>query len=64
MKKPSTYERFHWATFNILSKAVGAEYPPWLLVFFIPMLVLCVLMTKAKPFYPAKYKEWYEIKIK
>jgi hypothetical protein len=41
---------------------LGAEYPAWLLLLFVPLLVVGVLMTKAKPYYPAEYKEWYESK--
>jgi len=38
------------------------EYPLGLLVLFVPLSVLGVLMVKAKPYYPAKYKDWYEHK--
>jgi len=40
------------------------EYPIWLLILFIPLLVLGVLATRAKPYYPEKYREWYEQKSK
>ena len=37
-----------------------AEYPLWSLIVFIPVLVLGFMMTRVKPYYPAKYREWYE----
>ena len=45
---------------NVLGKPIGAQYSPWLLVLFAPLLVAGVLMIRAKPYYPEKYKEWYE----
>ena len=32
------------------------------LVLFVPGLILGILMAKAKPYYPDKYKMWYERK--
>ncbi len=45
---------------NVAGKPIGAQYPPWLLVLFVPLLVVGALMTRAKPYYPEKFKEWYE----
>jgi hypothetical protein len=42
----------------------GDEYPMWLLVLFIPLIVLGVLVTRAKPYYPKEYREWFEKKSK
>ena len=44
----------------IFWKPFGAEYPAWSLVLFMPLLVIGVLMIKAKPYYPEEYKSWYE----
>ena len=41
---------------------LGAEYPAWILMLLIPLLIIGVLMIKAKPYYPEEYKEWYESK--
>jgi len=38
----------------------STDYPAWLLVLFLPLLLLGIFMTKAKPYYPVKYKDWYE----
>ncbi len=88
MVKPSRYEKFHWAVFNmgakifasglvvvcfvfillvaanVYGKPIGDGFPPWILVLFVPLLVVGVLMVRAKPYYPEKYKEWYESKRK
>jgi FtsH-binding integral membrane protein len=45
---------------NVAGKPIGAQSPPWLVVLFVPLLVVGVLMTRAKPYYPEKFKEWYE----
>jgi hypothetical protein len=43
---------------------IGGEYPIWLLVLFIPLLVLGVLLTRAKPYYSEEYREWFEYRSK
>lgn len=48
-------------TLSIFGVSIGgAHYPGYLLVLFIVLLVMGILMTKAEPFYPKKYKEWFE----
>jgi hypothetical protein len=47
---------------TIFGKPLGAEFPAWNLLLFVPLFIVGVLMIKAKPYYPAEYKEWYESK--
>jgi uncharacterized membrane protein YfhO len=47
---------------TMLGKPLGAEFPAWNLLLFVPLLIVGVLMIKAKPYYPVEYKEWYESK--
>lgn len=49
---------------TMIGKPISAGFEAWNLVLFVPLLVLGVLMIKAKPYYPAEYKEWYESKRK
>ncbi len=49
---------------GVLATLVGipflGELPAFLLVVLVPLGVLGMLMIKAKPSYPEKYREWYE----
>jgi len=45
---------------NMITGSSSTDYPTWLLVLFLPLLLIGILMTKAKPYYPIKYKDWYE----
>jgi hypothetical protein len=47
---------------TMAGKPLGAEFPAWNLLLFVPLLIVGVLMIKAKPYYPSEYKEWYESK--
>jgi low temperature requirement protein LtrA len=47
---------------TMFGKPLGAEFPTWNLLLFVPLLIVGALMIKAKPYYPAEYKEWYESK--
>lgn len=47
---------------TMTGKPLGAELPALSLLLFVPLLIVGVLMIKAKPYYPAEYKEWYENK--
>ena len=51
-------------TATIIGKPIGAEYPAWSLVLFLALLVVGVLMIKAKPYYPEEYKSRYEKRSK
>lgn len=43
-------------------KIDGEEYPTYLLPLFVILLVLGILVIRAKPYYPKKYREWFERK--
>ena len=45
---------------TLIGKPIGAEYEIWNLVLLIPLLIVAILMIKANPYYPAKYRDWYE----
>jgi len=46
------------------AKISEREYPIYLLPLFVILLVLGILVIRAKPYYPKKYREWFERKKK
>ena len=45
---------------TLVGKPIGTEYKAWILLLLIPSLIVAVLMIKASPYYPAKYRDWFE----
>jgi hypothetical protein len=46
------------------AKINGGEFPLFSLPVFVILLILGILVIRAKPYYPKKYREWFERKKK
>jgi len=47
-------------TKSLLAEGTGSPYPPEILIFMVPVTVVCIMIIKVKPYYPAEYREWFE----
>ena len=45
---------------SLLTDGANSPYPPETLIFMIPTTIVCIMIIRVKPYYPAEYKEWFE----
>jgi hypothetical protein len=45
---------------SLLVEGTSSPYPPEILIFMVPVTVVCIMIIKVKPYYPAEYREWFE----
>lgn len=45
---------------SLLTEGMSGPDPPETLIFMVPVTLVCIMMIKAKPYYPVEYREWFE----